>query len=180
MKIVIQILALLAVLRVAASETQSAGALDGGNVMNEEHGDHAREVLKAPEASRSDAPDASDARPSATSTPRHDSPSLSIGEVLRDLIANNPSLKAARANWEAMKQRVPQARAWEDLKGEFATVAGRFVSIPPNSFTDQRLVVEQAVPVSGKNRLRGQAAEAEAAAALADLRRRELDLTAKT
>ena len=104
---------------------------------------------------------------------------LTVEQVVADVLANNPSLKAARANWEAMKERVPQARAWEDLKGEFATVAGRFVSIPPNSFTDQRLVVEQAVPVSGKNRLRGQAAEAEAAASLAELRRRELDLTAK-
>src|SRR5439155_25041795 len=102
---------------------------------------------------------------------------LGVEQVVGDVIANNPALKARRANWEAMKESVPQVRAWEDVKGEFASVAGRFVSIPPNSFTDQRLVVEQAVPVSGKNRLRGQAAEAEAAAALADMRRRELDLT---
>src|SRR5207247_10488638 len=86
---------------------------------------------------------------------------LAVEQVVAEVIANNPSLKAKRANWEAMKERVPQARAWEDLKGEFNSVAGRFVSISPNSFTDQRLVLEQAVPVSGKNRLRGQAAEAE-------------------
>jgi outer membrane protein TolC len=78
-----------------------------------------------------------------------------------------------------MKERVPQARAWEDLKSEFSAVAGRFVSIPPNAFTDQRLVAEQAVPISGKNRLRGTAAEAEAASAFADVRRRELELAAK-
>src|SRR5258708_11708167 len=176
MKLCIQILALLVALRVGASETGSVGALDGGNLMNEEHGDRTRKVLKAPEASRPDAPDAPDARRSATSTPRHDTPSLSIGEVLRDLLANNPSLKAARANWEAMKQRVPQARAWEDLRSEFDTVAGRFVSIPPNSFTDQKLVVEQPVPLSGKNLLRGKAAEAEAIAAFREFRRRALDL----
>ena len=104
---------------------------------------------------------------------------LSIDQVLREVLINNPSLKSARANWEAMKQRVPQARAWDDLRSEFDTVAGRFVSIPPNSFTDQKLMVEQAVPLSGKNRLRGEAAEAEAAAAFADLSRRELDLTAR-
>ena len=104
---------------------------------------------------------------------------LSLQQVLRDVLVNNPSLKSARANWEAMKQRVPQARAWEDLKSEFDTVVGRFVSIPPNSFTDQRLMVEQAVPLAGKNRLRGEAAEAEAVAAFAELHRRELDLTAK-
>src|SRR5438094_4032793 len=32
---------------------------------------------------------------------------LSVEEVLRNILANNSSLKAARANWEAMKQRVP-------------------------------------------------------------------------
>src|SRR6266478_5848968 len=104
---------------------------------------------------------------------------LIIEQVLRDVLQNNPSLKAAWANWEAMKQRVPQARAWEDLRAGFDTVAGRFVSIPPNSFTDQRLMVEQAVPLAGKNRLRGEAAEAEALAVFAQLHRRELDLTAK-
>ncbi len=104
---------------------------------------------------------------------------MSLDQVLREVLVNNPSLKSARATWEAMKQRVPQARAWDDLRTEFDTVAGRFVSISPNSFTDQKLMIEQAIPLSGKNRLRGEAAEAEAAAAFADLRRRELDLAAK-
>ncbi len=104
---------------------------------------------------------------------------LALDEVLREVLASNPSLKAARANWEAMKERVPQARAWEDLRGGFDTVAGRFVSIPPNSFTDQKLTVEQPVPLSGRNRLRGKAAEAEAAAAYGDYRRRELDVMAR-
>src|SRR5689334_4071792 len=76
---------------------------------------------------------------------------LTVDQVVAEVLTNNPSFKAARANWEAMKERVPQARAWEDLKSEFTTVAGRFVSIPPNAFTDQRLVAEQAVPISGKN-----------------------------
>lgn len=104
---------------------------------------------------------------------------LVLDQVIREVLTSNPSLKAAQANWEAMKQRVPQARAWEDLHSEFDTVAGRFVSIPPDSFTDQKLMVEQAVPVSGKNRLRGDAAEAEAAVAFSELRRRELDVSAK-
>src|SRR6267142_2398655 len=104
---------------------------------------------------------------------------LTVDQVLRDVLQNNPSLKAARANWEAMKQRVPQARAWEDLRAGFDGVAGRFVDIPRNSFTDQKLMVEQTVPVAGKNRLRGEAAEAEAIATYQDMKRRELDLTAK-
>src|SRR5438067_5108900 len=103
---------------------------------------------------------------------------LSIENVLRDVLSDNPSLKAARANWQAMKQRVPQARAWEDLRAGFDTVAGRFVSIPANSFNDQKLMVEQPVPLSGRNRLRGEAAQAEAAAAFGEFRRRRLDLLA--
>src|SRR5207248_1436244 len=99
--------------------------------------------------------------------------------VLREVLQNNPSLKAARANWEAMKQRVPQARAWEDLRAGFDAVAGRFVDVPRNSFTDQKLMIEQTLPITGKNRLRGQAAEAEAIVAFQELKRRELDLTAK-
>lgn len=129
---------------------------------------------------QSDAP-RSDARAVPVTPARRDADTnaLSLDAVLRDVLQNNPSLKASRANWEAMKQRVPQARAWEDLRAGFDTVAGRFVSIPPDSFTDQKLMVEQAVPLSGKNRLRGEAAEAEAAAAYGGFRRRELDLTAR-
>src|SRR5690242_3063041 len=104
---------------------------------------------------------------------------LSVEGVLHEAFLNNASLKAARANWEAMKQRVPQARAWDDLRSEFDTVAGRFVSIAPNSFTDQRLMIEQAVPLAGKNRLRGEAAEAEAVSVFQEVHRRELDVTLK-
>jgi len=83
-----------------------------------------------------------------------DTNALSLDHVLIEVLSSNPSLKAARASWEAMRQRVPQARAWEDLRGGFDTVAGRFVDVPRNSFTDQKLMLEQTVPVTGKNRLR--------------------------
>jgi outer membrane protein TolC len=108
-----------------------------------------------------------------------DTNSLSLDHVLIEVLSYNPSLKASRANWGAMKQRVPQARAWEDLRGGFDTLLGRFVDVSRNSFTDQKLMVEQTVPVAGKNRLRGDAAEAEAIVAYQDLKRRQLDLTAK-
>jgi outer membrane protein, heavy metal efflux system len=120
------------------------------------------------------------AAPSPSSTVQNaNTNSLSIEQVQAAVLRENPSLKAARANWEAAKQRVPQARAWEDPRGGFDTVAGRFVDVPRNSFTDQKVMLEQTVPVAGKNRLRGQAAEAEAIAAYQDLKRRELDLIAK-
>ncbi len=44
---------------------------------------------------------------------------------------------------------------------------------------DQKLMVEQKLPISGKNRLRGNAAAAEAGAALEELRRKQLDAVAK-
>src|SRR5438128_1208465 len=73
---------------------------------------------------------------SAATVSPSNAPTLSLETVLRDVLQSNPSLKAARANWEAMKQRVPQARAWEDAKAGFDSVAGRFVNLPPNAMTD--------------------------------------------
>lgn len=101
---------------------------------------------------------------------------LAVDALERIVLRENLSLKAARATWEAAKERVPQARAWEDPKAGFDTVAGRFISVPPNSFTDQRLTAEQSLPLSGKNLLRAKAAEAQAAIAYAEFRRRKLDV----
>ena len=55
-----------------------------------------------------------------------------VGAVLRE----NQTLKAALAKWEAMKARVPQARAWEDLRAGVDWAAERSVNIPPNSFME--------------------------------------------
>src|SRR5437660_6794662 len=107
------------------------------------------------------------------------SDALSLDHVVSEVLSNNPSLKAARANWEAMKERIPQARAWEDLRVGVDALAGRFVNVPANAFTDFKYSSEQNVPLSGKNLRRGEVAVAEAAAALAEARRRELDLTAR-
>jgi len=102
----------------------------------------------------------------------------------RDLVAivreTNPTLKAARSKWEAMKARVPQARAWEDLRAAGDFRAERSVNIPPNSFMDQTAMLEQEVPISGKNLSRGRAAIAEARAAFEDFRRTQLDVVMRT
>ena len=71
---------------------------------------------------------------------------------------------------------MPQARAWEDLRAGVDWRAERSVNVPPNSFMDQTAMLEQEVPISGKNRSRSRAATAEARAAFEDLRRMELDL----
>src|SRR6266567_281502 len=90
---------------------------------------------------------------------------LSLDEVTNVVLANNPAIKAAQEKWRAMKARVPQAAAWEDLSAQARSRAARYVSIPPNSFTDQSFMLQQEVPISGKNLSRARAATAEAGAA---------------
>ena len=104
---------------------------------------------------------------------------MSEREVIASALRENAALKAARAKWEAMKERVPQARAWEDLRGGGDFRVQRSVAIPPNSFMDQTFVLEQEVPFSGKNVSRGRAAEAEALATFEDFRRAQLDVMMK-
>jgi outer membrane protein TolC len=69
-----------------------------------------------------------------------DSPpdALSLNAVTASVFANNPAIKAARAKWESMKQRVPQAAAWDDLKISASSRLGRFVDVATNSFTTKR------------------------------------------
>ncbi len=101
---------------------------------------------------------------------------LSRRELISVVLEANPTLKAARARWEMMKSRVPQARAWEDLRAGGDLRVERSVAIPPNSFMDQTAMLEQELPISGKNLSRGRAAMAEARAAFQDFRRTELDV----
>src|SRR6516162_8336171 len=101
-------------------------------------------------------------------------------ELISIVLRDNPALKAARAKWEAMKARVPQAKAWEDLRAGADFRVERSVNIPPNSFMDQTTMLEQEVPVSGKNLSRGRTATAEARATFEDFRRTELDIVMRT
>ena len=104
---------------------------------------------------------------------------LSLDQVTTVVLANNPTIKAAQERWSAMKARVPQAAAWEDLRAQARSRVARYVSIPPNAFTDQSFILQQEVPISGKNLSRARAATAEAGAAFEDFRRSELDLLAR-
>ncbi len=103
---------------------------------------------------------------------------LSEQQIVREALAANPALKASAAKWVAMKERVPQAKAWEDpmtgLKLE------RFGTTSISRYSDAEWMVSQALPLSGKNLSRGRAAEAEARAAYEDVRRLRLDVVAKT
>jgi cobalt-zinc-cadmium efflux system outer membrane protein len=108
----------------------------------------------------------------------HAQPTGSLTEraVIRAVLRDNQTLKAALAKWEATKARVPQARAWEDPRAAVEWRTERSVPMVPNNMMDQMAMLEQEIPVSGKNRSRSRAATAEARAAFEDLRRMELDL----
>src|SRR6266481_219143 len=82
---------------------------------------------------------------------------LSLDEVTNVVLANNPAIKAAQEKWRA----------------------ARYVSIPPNAFTDQSFMLQQEVPISGKNLSRARAATAEAGAAFEDFRRTGLDVLSR-
>jgi len=98
---------------------------------------------------------------------------LSQGAVVSTVLRENASIKAARAKWEAMKKRVPQARAWEDLMA--GVDVERTGTTQFDTFSDAEWMIAQQIPISGKNLSRGRAASAEAAANFEELRRVELD-----
>jgi cobalt-zinc-cadmium efflux system outer membrane protein len=104
---------------------------------------------------------------------------LSLAEVAKKALAQNPTVAAAQARWRMATERIPQAAAWEDPRLSFRSLLGRFVRIPANGFSDQTVSLEQSIPISGKNRSRERAAIAEAVAAFQDLRRQELDVVLK-
>ena len=108
------------------------------------------------------------------------SPALSLDEITRAVLENNPSIKSALNKWNAMKARIPQAEAWDDPKLSAQQKLDRFVSIQPNAFADEMVSVEQMIPLSGKNRVQARIAAIEALQAFEAARRQELDVLAKT
>src|SRR5947207_10141538 len=104
---------------------------------------------------------------------------LSLDELTRAVLANNPAIKEAENRWRAAKERVPQAAAWDDPRIGSESRVRRFVDVPPNAFMDQSLTVEQSIPITGKNLVRGRVTAAEALSIFEEVRRAELDVIAK-
>jgi outer membrane protein TolC len=105
--------------------------------------------------------------------------SLSLAEVTRAVLSNNAAIKEAESRWEAAVHRVRQANAWDDPRVAGESRVRRYVDIPPNAFTDQALAIEQLIPITGKNLVRGRVAAAEALSAFEEARRTQLDVIAK-
>jgi cobalt-zinc-cadmium efflux system outer membrane protein len=108
------------------------------------------------------------------------SPRLSLGEVTRVVLANNPAIKEAESRWRAARERVRQANAWDDPRIAGDSRFKRFVDLPPNAMPDQMLSIEQLVPITGKNLVRGRGAAAEALSIFEEVRRVQLDVIAKS
>src|SRR3954471_25046038 len=106
--------------------------------------------------------------------PSHDQKSLSVDTVVAEVLKSNRSLRSARAGWEAMKERVPQERAWPEPRA--GVDIERSGTTRFDTFTDNEWMVSQEIPFSGKNRLRGEAAQADANAYHGNVRQRELQL----
>jgi outer membrane protein TolC len=74
---------------------------------------------------------------------------------------------------------VRQANAWDDPRVVGESRVHRYVDVPPNAFADQTLAIEQLIPITGKNLVRGRIAAAEALSAFEEARRTQLDVIAK-
>jgi outer membrane protein TolC len=104
---------------------------------------------------------------------------VSLGEVTRAVLENNPAIKEAESHWQAAIHRVRQANAWDDPRIAGESRVHRYVDVPPNAFMDQTLAIEQLIPITGKNLVRGRIAGAEALSAFEEARRTQLDVIAK-
>jgi len=104
---------------------------------------------------------------------------ISLHEVTNVVLANNPAIKEAENRWRAAQERVRQANAWDDPRIAGDSRVRRYVDVPPNAFMDQSLTVEQLIPITGKNLVRGRAAAAEALSVFEEVRRAELDVIAR-
>jgi outer membrane protein TolC len=74
---------------------------------------------------------------------------------------------------------VRQANAWDDPRISGESRVRRYVDVPPNAFMDQTLAIEQLIPITGKNLVRGRIAAAEAFSVFEEARRTQLDVIAK-
>src|SRR5438046_3254488 len=104
---------------------------------------------------------------------------LSLGEVTRAVLQNNPAIKEAENHWWAARERILQAKAWDDPRVAGEWRAHGYCDVPPNAFMDQTLAIEQLIPITGKNLVRGRAAAAEALSVFEEVRRVQLDVVAK-
>lgn len=89
----------------------------------------------------------------------------SLPDLIAEALRNNPAVAAARARWEAARERVPQSKAWEDPMWMASGSVFSSKGMNPREEGNFSYGVSQTVPFFGKRRLAGAVAEKEAARA---------------
>lgn len=98
---------------------------------------------------------------------------LKRAELVREVLARNPSLEAARQAWQAARARYPQDTALEDPMLSYSVAP---LSITGRERFGQVVELSQQLPFPGKRGLRGDVALAEAAAMREDMEELRLRL----
>src|SRR5438094_8934626 len=70
---------------------------------------------------------------------------LSLGEVTRNVLENNPAIKEAENRWRAARERVRQTRAWDDPRVVGESRVRRYVAVPAYDLIDQPLALSQSI-----------------------------------
>lgn len=84
---------------------------------------------------------------------------ISVLYFLKEALANNPGLQAARARHESALARIPQARAWDDPQVGVEFYATPITSVNPfRDGMETDYFVQQMIPFWGKKGLMGKAA----------------------
>lgn len=98
---------------------------------------------------------------------------LTLTEVEQSTLRAHPALRAAHARWLAARERVPQAKAWDDpvFGLELEQSDGRSSRI-----ADVEWMVSQKLPFSARPQAQGRVAEAEAAIAYENVKRVRAEL----
>ncbi len=104
---------------------------------------------------------------------------VQLKDVLELAHRHNPEIQAARAEWEAAKQRIPQARSLPNPMAGVAMMPADAAIETRRGSIGRKYSVEQKVPFPGKLRLAGKVAKAEARAVRERYRGVELSVFAK-
>jgi outer membrane protein, heavy metal efflux system len=107
-------------------------------------------------------------------------PAESLSRLISTSLANNPELKASDARWQMFREKIAQARSFEDpmlmLKLQNGVVTDPF-NFGKEPMTSKVIGITQQIPFWGKRALRGEIAAREADSYHWTLEERKVELT---
>jgi outer membrane protein TolC len=105
-------------------------------------------------------------------------PPASLDDLLREAAAKNPEALAARHRWEAARETILPAKAWDDPMLTLRSTNPAARGMPADQTGDFGYGLAQRVPFFGKKALAGAIAERQAARAYEDFLGKLLDVAA--